>query len=258
MNQVYFVRLVTRGDDAGMCHTVNVAIRDACERGILRNVSLLVPGPAFAEAAAMFAQFPGIDVGLHLDLTAEWAHLRWGPVLPVENVPSLVNEHGHFFHWCQDLHAHGAVLAQMQAEVQAQLDTARAHGLNIAYLDEHMGVGWINGLGEWLVDFCQREGLICNRTLLETGRLQRLPRADDAPNAVEAVLTGLNAATPGTYLLVGHPVYKTEEILRAHLPDQAPGIEATNRDWQRRMFMDDTILEFVRERGVQPIRYTEI
>ena len=251
------IRLVTRGDDAGMCHTANIAIRDACERGILRNVSLLVPAPAFEEAADIFSQMLDIAVGLHLDLTAEWAHLRWGPVLSPDEVPSLVNADGHFFYDGQQLHANGAVLAHMQAEVRAQLAKARAHGVNVAYLDEHMGVSWINGLGAWLPDFCQREGLVYNRGLWESGRLQRLPRSE-AANQVESVLSSLDAAALGTYLLVGHPVYKTDEILQAHLPGQAPGIEAESRDWQRRMFMERAVLDYVREHNVEPIKYTEI
>ena len=33
------IHLVTRGDDVGMCHTANIAIRDAVEHGMLRRKS---------------------------------------------------------------------------------------------------------------------------------------------------------------------------------------------------------------------------
>ena len=253
------IRLLTRADDAGMCHTANVAIAHTCTHGIVRNVSVMVPAPAFTEASAMFRDLPGIALGLHVTLTAEWGHLRWGPVLPPRNVPSLINRDGHFFHNGQDLHAHGAVLAEMQAEIIAQLGTARDAGLNIAYLDEHMGVGWINGLGEWLHGFCEREGLVCNRGLLASGRLSRLPAPPQhTDDLVADMIARLHAAPPGTYLRVGHPAYVTAEMQPAYLPGQAPGIEGHNRDAQRRMFMDEAVLACVAERAIMTIRYTDI
>lgn len=242
-----------------MCRTVNVAIRDAVERGILRNVSLMVPAPDFEDAVAMLAGLDDVCVGLHLDLTAEWAHLRWGPVLPPEDVPSLVDADGYFFHTTQALHANNPVLEQMQAEVRAQLAKARAYGVQVAYLDEHMVIEWIAGLGAWLTEFCKQEGLVYNSGLAKKGLLRPLPPlAEPADNLVDDLIARLDAAESGTYLIVGHPVYKTDEILRAHIPGQAPGIEAESRDWQRRMFMDQNIVEYCRERAIEVIRYTDV
>ncbi|TFG67424.1 MAG: ChbG/HpnK family deacetylase, partial [Anaerolineales bacterium] len=230
------IRVVTRGDDAGLCHTANIAIRDAVEHGILRNVSVMAPAPAFDEAAEIFSALQGVTCGLHVDLTAEWEHLRWGPVLSADRVPSLVDAQGFFFQSGENLMNRGAKLEHMQAEVRAQLNKAREAGLHIQYLDEHMGVGWINDLGEWLGEFCEQQGLICNRTLFQHGKLQGLPRSENGDTPVDKFLLSLHKAESGTYLLVGHPATMTEEMLAAYLPGQLPGIEARNRDWQRRMF----------------------
>jgi len=252
------IRMVTRGDDAGLCHTANIAIRDAVERGILRNVSVMVPAPAFDEAAEIFSAMQGVTCGLHLDLTAEWEHLRWGPVLTPDVVPTLVDTQGYFFQSGEGLLNRGAFLDQMQAEVREQLNKARGAGLDIQYLDEHMGVGWINGLGEWLGEFCKQQGLICNRILFQQGKLQGLPGSKNEGTAVDRILFGLQNAVPGTYLLVGHPAYMTEEMLAAYLSGQPPGFEAQNRDWQRRMFMEDSVLAYCRQHDVLPISYTEV
>ncbi len=252
------IRLVTRGDDAGMCHTANIAIRDAVARGILRNVSVMVPAPAFDEAVRIFSSMQDVTIGLHVDLTAEWEHVRWGPVLPPDKVPTLVDARGHFFQSIEALIKCGAFLDQMQAEVRAQLNKARDAGLDIQYLDEHMGVGRINGLGEWLVEFCEQQGLVCNRKLSQNGKFQRFPHSEIADNAVDRILYGLQNAAPGTYLLVGHPAYVTEEMLAAYLPGQSPGGEAQNRDWQRRMFMEDSILAYCHQNDVIPISYTDV
>ena len=84
------IRLITRGDDAGSCEAANRAILEACERGVLRNVSVMVPGPAFEAAARLLADRPEICLGLHATLNAEWEEVRWGPVLPPDQETSEV------------------------------------------------------------------------------------------------------------------------------------------------------------------------
>ncbi|MDF1512246.1 MAG: hypothetical protein P1S60_00405 [Anaerolineae bacterium] len=85
-----------------------------------------------------------------------------------------------------------------------------------------------------------------------------MPRSEDAVSVVDGMLDGLRWAVPGTYLLVGHPAYTTDEMRRATLPGQLPGVEAQNRDWRRRMFMDDIVLNFCQEENVCLISYTEV
>ena len=48
------IRIVTRGDDSGSCHSANRAIADAFKNGLLRNASVMVPAPAFKDAAQMY------------------------------------------------------------------------------------------------------------------------------------------------------------------------------------------------------------
>ena len=51
MAGVQGVRLVTVGDDSGMCHSANVAMCECFDGGIMRNTNLIVPCAAFEEAA---------------------------------------------------------------------------------------------------------------------------------------------------------------------------------------------------------------
>ena len=90
------IHLVTRADDAGSCNSANVAIWNCYRRGIVLNASVMVPAPAFEEAAELLGSEEGLCVGLHVTLTSEWESVRWGPVLPAEEVSSLVDEHGCF------------------------------------------------------------------------------------------------------------------------------------------------------------------
>jgi len=248
------IRLVTRGDDSGSCNTANVAIWNAYKKGILRNTSIMVPAPAFPEAADMYAEDDGLCVGLHVTLNAEWDAVRWGPVLPADEVPSLVDENGHFFKTTRELNENNPDIQEMLAEVQAQLDLARARGLKIRYMDTHMGVGWVCGLDTELRKMAKREGLIFSHDVV-----QGLPRPQgEFANHVERVVAALRAASPGTYLLVGHPAYDRVDVRMFGHEGLEAGREGINRDWQRRMFMDQEVLDCCRELGIRPIRYTEI
>ncbi len=246
------IRLVTRGDDSGMCHTANVAVRDAFRKGILRNTSLMVPCPALEEAAQMFAELPGLCVGLHAALNSEWDAPRWGPVLAADEVPSLVDENGHLFQTTQALHDNDPVPEEMMAEIQAQLDLARREGLEIAYVDCHMGFSWIDEMEERVADFARREGLI-----YRPAGLSRLPEIEgEYESPAEGLMARLEAAEPATYLLVGHPGYDNDEMQALGHPGHRD--VAAARDRQRRMFMEPPIVEYCESHGVEPIRFTEL
>jgi predicted glycoside hydrolase/deacetylase ChbG (UPF0249 family) len=248
------IRLVTRGDDSGSCLSANRAICDAYRDGILRNTSLMVCAPAFEEAAEMLLDLPGLEVGLHATVTAEWDTVRWGPVLGPERVPSIVDDKGNLPQTTQALHDMGAEPDEMVAEIQAQLDLARERGLDVRYVDTHMGFGWIADMDERMARFAEREGLV-----YRPPGLSRLPDVEgEFADVVERLIARLTAAAPGTYLIVGHPCYDTEDVRRFHHKGMKPGSEGLNRDWQRRMFMDPRIVEFVSARGIQPIRYTQV
>lgn len=128
------IRIVTRGDDSGSCHSANQAIADAFKNGVLRNTSIMVPAPAFKEAAQMYKKLDGFCVGLHGTITDEWNTHRWGPVLGAEKVPSLVMEDGTFFKSIQALWNNEPDNDEIIAELKAQLDVARVEGLDIKSL----------------------------------------------------------------------------------------------------------------------------
>ncbi|MCK4374638.1 MAG: ChbG/HpnK family deacetylase [Candidatus Brocadiae bacterium] len=247
------IRLVTRGDDSGSCHTANAAIRDAFEKGILRNTSLMAPCPAFEDAAEMLAGLEGLCVGLHATLNAEWEEVKWGPVLPPERVPSLVDRHGNLFQTTAALHANGPDPDEIMAEIQAQLDLARSRGFDIAYMDCHMGFTWVaEEVADRVAELAEREGLI-HRPEGVSG----LPRVEgEFDNVVDQVVARLEAAEPGTYMLVGHPGYDNLEMAR--LGHEGYRNIGRARDWERRMFMDKKVLDCCKANGVEPIRYTEI
>src|SRR2546421_3521077 len=90
------VQLIVWAQGLGLGHSVNQAIEEAFETGVLTCASVLAPGPWLAEAAALVRQYPEWEIGLQLSLTCETIGCRWGPVAGADKVPSLVESTGTF------------------------------------------------------------------------------------------------------------------------------------------------------------------
>jgi predicted glycoside hydrolase/deacetylase ChbG (UPF0249 family) len=135
--------LIVHGDDLGMAHSVNVATIKAFETGLVNSGSIMVPCPWLSEIAAYARANPQADLGLHLTLTSEWTNLRWGPVSPKDRVSSLLDKDGYFYLTESDAAAH-ADPKQVEIEILAQIEKARALGIQPTHLDSHMGTLYQN------------------------------------------------------------------------------------------------------------------
>ena len=87
--------IVLHVDDVGMCHGANVAFAELSRIGAVDAGSVMVPCPAFAEAAALASRDAALDLGVHITLTAEKRHYRWGPVSKATAASGLVDEDGY-------------------------------------------------------------------------------------------------------------------------------------------------------------------
>jgi predicted glycoside hydrolase/deacetylase ChbG (UPF0249 family) len=135
--------LIVHADDLGMTHSVNVATIKALETGLVNSGSIMIPCPWIPEIAAYARANPQADLGLHLTLTSEWTSLRWGPVSPKDRVASLLDKDGYFYLTESDAAAH-ADPKQVELEITAQIERARALGIQPTHLDSHMGTLYQN------------------------------------------------------------------------------------------------------------------
>lgn len=62
--------LIVNADDLGAAEGINRGIAEAHVNGIVTSASLMVHGPAAAEAAVLSERHPGLSIGLHWDLDA--------------------------------------------------------------------------------------------------------------------------------------------------------------------------------------------
>lgn len=127
--------LIITADDFGAALEVNEAVERAHREGILSAASLMVSGPAAADAVRRAKSMPALRVGLHLVL------VEGKPVLPACAVPDLVDASGHFR---TDMARAGAAMffrpklrAQLRAEIQAQFAAFAATGLALDHVNAH-------------------------------------------------------------------------------------------------------------------------
>ncbi len=130
--------LIINGDDAGMCHTANIATIECLEKGLMTCSTIMVPCPWFYEIAEYTRSHPEKDFGVHLCHTAEWTRYRWGPVAPVDRVPGLVDPSGCLWRSVEEVYAKSNPTEALE-EARAQIKKALAAGVDVTHLDSHMG-----------------------------------------------------------------------------------------------------------------------
>jgi len=125
-------------DDAGMSHSSNEGAKEAFANGVLTSVSTMMPCPWVPEWNAYLKEHPETDNGLHLTLTSEWEHYRWGPVAGVLAVPGLADDQGCLWDNVPLVVEHASA-DEIETEIRAQIAKAEKMGMPITHLDSHMG-----------------------------------------------------------------------------------------------------------------------
>jgi predicted glycoside hydrolase/deacetylase ChbG (UPF0249 family) len=130
--------LIIHADDMGLSHSVNTATIKAFDNKGITSGSIMVPCPWAPEIAAYVKDHPGMDVGIHLTMTAEWDLYKWGGITPADQIPSLLDKNNYFFPSVEEL-GKSAKASEAEKELRAQIDKAMAYGVQPTHLDTHMG-----------------------------------------------------------------------------------------------------------------------
>ncbi|WP_116772533.1 MULTISPECIES: polysaccharide deacetylase family protein [Maribacter] len=129
--------LIIHADDAGLSHSENIATIESLKMGMVNSYSIMVPCPWYYEMACFAKSNPEFDYGIHLTLTCEWEYYKFGPVLPISEVRSLVDENGHFYKKRENL-KESASIEDVEKELDAQIKKALKFGLKPTHIDSHM------------------------------------------------------------------------------------------------------------------------
>ena len=129
--------LILNADDLAVSHSEDVASFAALDQKLITSATVMVPCPWFTEVAAYAKAHSDADVGLHLTFTSEWQGYRWGPTATRALVRSLVGPDGYFYASTKEFAEH-AELDEVEMEIRAQIERAKAMGLEPSHLDSHM------------------------------------------------------------------------------------------------------------------------
>jgi predicted glycoside hydrolase/deacetylase ChbG (UPF0249 family) len=130
-------RLIVTADDFGLSPGVDQGILESFRNGIVNSTALLVNFPDVANSVTLLRSEPGLEVGIHFNLTAG------PPVLPPERVPSLVGADG-TFHDFSTFFARAALSRiswdEVRLEWQAQFERGLDLGCRFTFLTSHQHV----------------------------------------------------------------------------------------------------------------------
>ena len=270
------ILLMIHADDAGLSQAHNQATIEALEHGSVNSMSLMVPCPWFLNMVNCIKEHPHVDYGVHLTLTCEWQDYKFGPVLPITEVSSLVDQHGFFYKTRNDI-LEKADPKEVKKELRAQIDRALSYGLNPSHLDSHM---YSLGISKPLIEVYQELGdeyglpIMLNKQLI--GQVSGNP---SLANAIKnkrfvdyihlgdyAAFTGAGLSSyyeafmenldPGFNLILIHPAFNTAEmqaICREH-----PNFGAEWRQIDFDFFTSETCKKIIEKRNIKMITWKDI
>ncbi len=154
---VLMKRLVVNGDDFGMTESVNQGILEAHRRGILTSTTVLANGTAFDSAVALASGAPALGVGVHLNLT------DGRPVSDPARVSTLVDSAGNFSGGpatlLKRMLRRRVNLAEVERELDAQIQRVRSAGIDVTHLDGHKHVHMLPGIFAVVVNLARKHGI---------------------------------------------------------------------------------------------------
>jgi hypothetical protein len=253
--------LVVNADDLGYTQSIDAGILHAHRDGVVTATSLLVTFPELPRTLARLREYPGLDLGLHLNLT-------WGASLTA--APSLTRD-GQFLGSPKALLQHylGGRLrdADLRGEIRAQMARFADCCRQRWHVDTHQHVLLLPPVARTVAELAAQFGFRWIRYPLETGRglgLRRLllnaagrawPFRGLLPtHRCLGVLTSgkldpatlarlLSGLPPGIHELVCHPGY-------APAADAAPDGLATRRSAELEALCDPALRALLSRRGI--------
>jgi len=203
------IRLVVQADDLGMCRSVNEGIEHAIVDGIVTQTSVMAPTPWFVEGATRIGRL-GVTTGLHGTLTCEWRNLRWAPL---SVGATLRLDDGTMRRTVADAAA-SIEPAEAIAELRVQAARATACGLDLAYVDCHMGISVASAYACACADLGVRfiyRGVEPHHEF-ESLYVLSTARTDDLAARTAHFVDWLDRLDDGVHFVMSHPAVASDEL----------------------------------------------
>ena len=126
-------KLIVNADGFGFTQGINRGILETVKEGIVTSTSCNVNFPYIQEVVELKKLKPQMSIGLHLNVNVG------RPVLPIKEVPSLVNKNGEFWgnEFANRFFKRKINLKDIEKELDAQIQKLQELGIEISHLDGH-------------------------------------------------------------------------------------------------------------------------
>jgi predicted glycoside hydrolase/deacetylase ChbG (UPF0249 family) len=250
------MRLIVNADDFGITKGVSLGILDAMEKGIVTETTAMTNGWYFEEGMKEAAKRGIKNIGIHLTFT-------WGkPVLPVEQVQSLVDENGYFqkLSKAKDIEFN---YDEVRAEVKAQMERFISFGLMPTHIDgHHHFFAYDHKILDIVLDVAKEYDLPVRCPDGRSRELYKLKgiRTTDAfamdfyqENVTEDKLKEIINRYKDSDIveLMCHPAYVDEDLIKA----------TTYNTWRKAEFellISENIKNFIKENNIELIGFDKI
>lgn len=154
--------IIINADDFGRHAEINRAVEEGLVHGCLRSATVMPGGAAFAGAIDIARRHEELGLGVHFTL------VDGHPILPPEEIPSLVGSEGDFLPDHTALlkrYLKGSInLEEVRRELAAQLQKIEATGIPISHVDSHQHMHTLPGIIDIVLDLAARAGIRAVRT----------------------------------------------------------------------------------------------
>jgi predicted glycoside hydrolase/deacetylase ChbG (UPF0249 family) len=247
-------RLIVNADDLGRTPGINSGIFEAHHRGLVTSATLMVGFAPADQAAHEWGRAPRLGVGLHVALTGG------RPILPVNEVPSLVDEEGRFP--ARPAGLSGAQPEEVMAEVEAQLERFRVlTGRLPTHLDSHHHCHRLPVVGDALCRLASKHGLAVRNASAEVGERLRRRGIATTDRFIESFFGPQATLTRLLQILTELPPGVTEVMCHPARVDEALRLDSSyvdEREAELAVLTHPEAIRAIRDEGIELIHFGEL
>ncbi|EOD00094.1 chitin disaccharide deacetylase [Caldisalinibacter kiritimatiensis] len=247
-------KLIINADDFGLTTGCNKGILYAMEKGVVTSTTIMINMPK-AEETIKMAKEKGIKtLGLHLTLTCG------KPVLPITEVPTLVDENGQFYKRRTKLFP-VMNLNEAKKELKAQIEKFLQSGLELTHLDSHHHIHMYDGIREIVAELAKEYNVAVRQPndetkdyLIDNG-IKTTDYFSMEFYGEKATLENLKNIIEnfdnGTIEIMAHPAYVDEEL---------SNISSYNNNRQRELeiLTSQELIQWIDKEGIRLITYKDL
>lgn len=246
------MKLIINADDYGLTKGVSLGILKAMAEGVVTETTAMVNGDYFREGIKE-AKKRGIkDIGIHLTITGG------RPILPPEQVPSLIDAKGNF----KRNYSYYNV-EEIRKELKAQIESFYKEFSEPSHIDgHHHFYGFSRDLMEIVFTLAEEYKLplrLMNREALELYRLNKICTTEVFSAGFYGKKLDFDSFKN---IILNHKQYETVELMThpAYVDKQLMTLSSYNMERERELevLTSEEAKSFIKSEGVELISYKDL